>query len=93
MFHTHLVRHALALLPPLCPMALGKQYMFVFVLEVLDGNRPGPYWSGSFFLITKKFNLSCGSWHKSGPSGPSSSSCPPLPPVSKKEMEAGKADE
>ena len=29
MFHTHLVQQALALLPPLCPVAKGKHCMFV----------------------------------------------------------------
>jgi hypothetical protein len=28
--------------------------MFVFVLEVLDEDGPGPYGSGSFFSIGKK---------------------------------------
>jgi len=40
-FHTHLIWRALALLPPLCPVAKGKHCMFVFVLEVLDGDGPG----------------------------------------------------
>jgi hypothetical protein len=53
-FHTHLVRQALALLPTLCPMALGKCCMFVFLLEVLDDDGPGPYGSGSFFSLEKK---------------------------------------
>src|SRR5579863_8240285 len=35
-FHTHLVRKAVSLLPPLCPAAKGKKVMFVFLLEVLD---------------------------------------------------------
>src|SRR5579863_5290635 len=35
-FHTHLVRKAVSLLPPLCPMAKGKRAMFVFILEVLN---------------------------------------------------------
>jgi hypothetical protein len=61
MFHTHLVHCALTLLPPLCPMALGKQCMFVFVLEVLDGDGPGPYGLGSFFSIMKKSDRSCSS--------------------------------
>ena len=87
MFHTHLVCHALALLPPLCPVALGKWCMFVFVLEVLDGNGPGPYGLRSFFSIVKKSNRSQGSWCKSGPPGPSSSSCPPLPPIDYKKMQ------
>src|SRR5579863_3279927 len=35
-FHTHLVRKAVSLLPPLCPVAKGKRVMFVFLLEVLN---------------------------------------------------------
>jgi hypothetical protein len=65
----------------------------MFVLEVLDGDGPGPYGLGSFFSIVKKLEKSHGSRCESGPSGPSTYSHPPLPPVSKKEMEAGKADE
>jgi hypothetical protein len=90
-FHTHLVRQALALLPALCPMAKGKCCMFVFVLEVLEGNGPGPYGSGSFFSIAKKSEKSRGSRRKSGTSGPFTYSHPPLPPLSKKEIEASKA--
>ena len=94
MFHTHLVWQALALLPPLCPTALGKHCMVVFVLEVLDGDGPGPYGSGSFFSIVKKSNQSCSFWQKSGPPGHPSSSRPPLPPVDyKKFQESDKADE
>jgi hypothetical protein len=54
MFHTHLIWYALVLLPALCPITKGKCYMFVFVLEVLDGNGPGPFGSGPFFSIGKK---------------------------------------
>src|SRR6267142_815251 len=50
-FHTHLVQRARALLPPLCPMAKGKKVMFVFILEVLDGDGPKP---GSFWTAPKK---------------------------------------
>src|SRR6267142_722012 len=50
-FHTHLVQHARALLPPLCPVAKGKKVMFVFILEVLDGDGPK---SGSFWEVPKK---------------------------------------
>src|SRR6267142_637071 len=39
-FHMHLVRWALALLPPLCPEAKGKKVMFVFLLEVIAGEGP-----------------------------------------------------
>jgi hypothetical protein len=53
-FHTHLVQRALALLPTLCPVTLGKRCMFVFLLEVLDEDGPGPYGSGSFFSLEKK---------------------------------------
>src|SRR6266850_2169027 len=48
-FHTHLVRWALALLPPLCPVAKGKQGMFVFLLEVIAGEGPT-----TFFDLPKK---------------------------------------
>jgi hypothetical protein len=65
--------------------------MFVFVLKVLDGDGPGPYGSGSFFSITKKSEKTRGSRCKSGPPVPSGFACPPLPPLSKKEIEAGKA--
>src|SRR5579863_6889791 len=48
-FHTHLVRKAVSLLPPLCPVAKGKRVMFVYLLEVLNvdshglpGRSPGP---------------------------------------------------
>src|SRR6267142_3700597 len=50
-FHTHLVQRARALLPPLCPAAKGKKVMFVFILEVLDGDGPK---SGSFWEVPKK---------------------------------------
>ena len=50
-FHTHLVQQARTLLPPLCPMAKGKKVLFVFVLEILDGNRAQ---SGSFWEVPKK---------------------------------------
>src|SRR5882672_2435502 len=53
-FHMHLVQQALALLPPLCPVAKGKHCMFVFILEVLDSNGPGPSGPGSFFTLPKK---------------------------------------
>jgi hypothetical protein len=92
-FHTHLIWQALALLPALCPVAKGKHCIFMFMLEVLDGDGPGPYGLGSFFSIVKKFERSHGPQHKSSPPDPSSSSRPPLPPPSKKEMEAAKADE
>src|SRR6267142_971068 len=47
-FHTDVIQQALALLPPLCPIAKGKHCMFMFVLEVLDRDRPGPSEPGSF---------------------------------------------
>jgi hypothetical protein len=50
-FHTHLVQQARALLPPLYPMEKGKKVMFVFILEVLDGDRPQP---GPFWEVLKK---------------------------------------
>src|SRR5487761_1211770 len=55
-FHTSLVRRALTLLPPLCPVAKGKRVMFVFLLEVLTG-REGAGLSESrphFFTPEKK---------------------------------------
>jgi hypothetical protein len=57
MFHTHLVWHALALLPPLCPIAKGKCYMFVFVLQVLGRDGPGPFRSGSSLLRRRVIGL------------------------------------
>src|SRR6267142_3964076 len=48
-FHTHLVRWALALLPPLCPEVKGKKVMFVFLLEVIAGEGPT-----TFFDLPKK---------------------------------------
>jgi hypothetical protein len=77
-FHTHLVRRALALLPALCPVALGKRCMFVFLLEVLDEDGPGPYGSGSFFAIEKKASRARGPRRKPTPPGPSPPSQPPL---------------
>jgi hypothetical protein len=91
MFHTHLIRCALALLPPLCPVAKGKHCMFIFVLEVLDEDGPEPYGSGSFFSIGKKAVQSRGPQHKSGPPASSSSSHPPLPPIDLKIQEKFKA--
>jgi hypothetical protein len=64
--------------------------MFLFVLEVLNGDGPGPYGSGSFFSIAKKSKKTCGSRCKSDPPAPSTYIHPPLPPLSKKEIEAGK---
>jgi hypothetical protein len=83
MFHTHLVQQALALLPPLCPIAKGKCYMFVFILEVLGNDGPG-----SFFSIRKKAAQSCRSQHKPIPPGLPSSSQPPLPPSDPKIWKA-----
>src|SRR6267142_4376477 len=48
-FHTHLIRWALALLPPLCPVAKGKRCMFVFILEILTAEESRP-----FFVLPKK---------------------------------------
>ena len=39
------------LLPPLCPVAKGKKVLFVFILEILDGDRTQP---GSFWEVLKK---------------------------------------
>jgi hypothetical protein len=44
-FHTHLVQRARTLLPPLCPVAKGEKVLFVFILEILDGDKTQ---SGSF---------------------------------------------
>jgi hypothetical protein len=67
--------------------------MFVFVLKVLDGDGPGPYGLGSFFSLVKKSEKSHGSRCKSGPPVPSTSIHPPLPPLSKKEIEASKGQD
>jgi hypothetical protein len=50
-FHTHLVQRARTLLPPLCPVAKGKKVLFVYILEILDGDRAQ---SGSFWEVPKK---------------------------------------
>src|SRR6267142_6654578 len=80
MFHTHLIWQALALCPPLCPVAKGKRCMFVFVLEVLDGDGPGPSGPGSFFSLPKKRTQSLlkGKTVSAAPAP----SAPPLPPLS-----------
>ena len=39
------------LLPPLCPMAKGKKVLFVYILEILDGDRAQ---SGFFWEVLKK---------------------------------------
>ena len=53
-FHTLLVCRALLLLPPLCPVAKGKQVMFILLLEVLTG-KEGARWSGLlFFALPEK---------------------------------------
>ena len=57
-FHTHLVWWALTLVPPLFPIVKGKHCMFMFVLDVLDGDRPGPSEPGLFFALPKKRNRS-----------------------------------
>jgi hypothetical protein len=53
-FHTHLICWAITLLPPLCPLAKGKQCMFIFILEVLAAEEPGPEGSRPFFNLPKK---------------------------------------
>src|SRR5579863_2115097 len=80
-FHSHLIRKAMSLLPPLCLVVKGKRVIFVFVLEVLNkdshgspGHNPGPL---AFFNTSKK----------PSPSAPkkaaASSGVPaPAPPVS-----------
>ena len=55
-FHTHLVQRAQMLLPPLCPVAKGKKVLFVFILEILDGNRAQ---SRSFWEVPKKRRRRC----------------------------------
>ena len=55
-FHTHLVQRAQTLLPPLCPVAKGKKVSFVFILEILDGDRAQ---SGSFWEVPKKHHRHC----------------------------------
>src|SRR5487761_1342451 len=55
-FHTLLVHRAITLLPPLCPVAKGKQVMFVFLLEVLTGREGAglPESRPHFFTPKKK---------------------------------------
>ena len=75
-FHTHLIWRALALLPALCPIVKGKHCMFVFILEVLDGNGPG-----SFFSLEKATLM----WqYKKGPKPSAPSMMKPYsgPPIS-----------
>jgi hypothetical protein len=92
MFHTHLVWRAVALLPPLCPIAKGKRCMFVFILEVLDDDGPGPYGSGSFFSIEKKAGRPHRPWHKPAPPPAlPPPSQPPLPSLDCKIPKASKA--
>ena len=55
-FHTHLVQQARMLLPPLCPVAKGKKVLFVFILEILDGDKAQ---SGSFWEVPKKHCRCC----------------------------------
>src|SRR5487761_962340 len=74
-FHTSLVRRALTLLPPLCPMAKRKQVMFVFLLKLLMG-REGAGLSESrphFFIPQKKH------WVHKRPS--KATETPALPPT------------
>jgi hypothetical protein len=52
--------------------------MFVFLLEVLDDDGPGPYGSGSFFALEKKAGRACGPRRKPTPSSPPPPSQPPL---------------
>jgi hypothetical protein len=53
-FYTHLVWQAIALLPPLCPMAKGITCMFIFVLKISMGDGSGPPGSSSFFISQPK---------------------------------------
>ena len=80
LFHTSLVRRALTLLPPLCPVAKGKRVMFVFLLEILTGREgaglsgPGP----SFFTPEKSRRVR--KRRKAAtPSAPRPTPGPPLP--------------
>ena len=49
--HTWYSKLECSYLTPLCPMAKGKKVLFVFILEILDGNRTQ---SGSFWEVLKK---------------------------------------
>jgi hypothetical protein len=65
--------------------------MFVFILEVLNDDGPGPYGSGSFFSIEKKASRSHGPWCKPmPPPGLRPPSRPPLPPLNCKIPKASK---
>ena len=55
-FHTHLIQRARMLLPPLCPVAKGKKVLFVFILEILDGDKAQPR---SFWEVLKKRHRRC----------------------------------
>jgi len=70
LFHTHLVKCMLMLLPPLCPIAKGKQVLFVFLLEILDREGPQPFFNP---LMAKKHQL-CPKKHS--PASP-----PPATPI------------
>src|SRR5579863_2632758 len=80
-FHTHLVQRALALVPPLCPAAMGKKVLFVFVIEVMDGVGPKP---GSFWIVPKKRRhrpLPAKSPPPPSVPGPPASTLDPAPPT------------
>ena len=55
-FYTHLIQQAWTLLPPLCPVAKGEKVLFVFILEILDGDRTQPR---SFWEVPKKHCCHC----------------------------------
>src|SRR6266850_2961790 len=65
---------------PLCPIAKGKCCMFVFVLEVLDEDGPGPSGPGSFFTLPKKRTQSVPKG-KAALAAPAPSAPPPPPPL------------
>jgi hypothetical protein len=53
-FHTYLVHQAITLLSPLYPLAKGKHYMFISILEVLTIEESGSKGSRTFFHLPKK---------------------------------------
>jgi hypothetical protein len=66
------------LLPPLCPVAKGKKVLFVYILEILDGDRAQ---SGSFWDVPKK----CRHHHPIKPKKPEVT--PGIAPVAPKKPE------
>jgi len=77
----HLVQWALSLMPSLCPVAKVKKVMFVFLLEILNGDRSGPSESGSFFTMpTGSSRPQCA--HHQKPTASNPSVAPLAPPIS-----------